>query len=273
MARKFADSAGVVVIGLGRFAKSLADELEREGVHVLAIDNDPKRVQELAGRWSHIVQADSTDVRAMEQLGIGEFSKAVIGMGNNLEASVLTAFVLRKLGVRTSGPRRSRPRSPRSCRRSGSPTSSAPNTRWASGWPTSSAAGCGTTSSSTTDTRSHAPSHHRASSGARSPMQRCADRFGVTVIGIKSPGRDVSHPTPTRWSTRATSSSSPGSGATSSGSLTSSSTAPPGQSWWRSPVSDPRRIGHLAATSQHTQPESSPMAAPPTTSTGQCAPM
>ena len=35
----------------------------------------------------------------MEQLGIGEFSKAVIGMGNNLEASVLTAFVLRKLGV------------------------------------------------------------------------------------------------------------------------------------------------------------------------------
>ena len=36
----------------------------------------------------------------MEQLGIGDFSKAVIGIGNNLEASVLTAFVLRKLGVR-----------------------------------------------------------------------------------------------------------------------------------------------------------------------------
>jgi trk system potassium uptake protein len=89
----------VVVIGLGRFAKSLADELEREGVHVLAIDNDPRRVQEFAGRWSHIVQADSTDIQAMEQLGIGEFSKVVIGIGNNLEASVLTAFVLRKLGV------------------------------------------------------------------------------------------------------------------------------------------------------------------------------
>jgi trk system potassium uptake protein TrkA len=99
LARNIADTAGVVVIGLGRFAKSLADELEREGVHVLAIDNNPRRVQDLAGRWSHIVQADSTDAQAMEQLGIGEFSKAVIGIGNNLEASLLTAFVLRKLGV------------------------------------------------------------------------------------------------------------------------------------------------------------------------------
>ena len=99
MARKIGQAGGVVVIGLGRFGKSLADELERDGVEVLAIDNDPKRVQDLAGRWTHIVQADSTDIQAMEQLGVGEFSKAVISIGHNLEASVLTAFVLRKLGV------------------------------------------------------------------------------------------------------------------------------------------------------------------------------
>ena len=99
MARKIGRSGGVVVIGLGRFGKSLADELERDGVEVLAIDNDPKRIQDHAGRWTHIVQADATDIQAMEQLGVGEFSKAVIGIGHNLEASVLTAFVLRKLGV------------------------------------------------------------------------------------------------------------------------------------------------------------------------------
>lgn len=99
MARKIARSEGVVVIGLGRFAKSLADELEREHVPVLAVDNNPQRVNEFAGRWTHIVEADSTDIQAMEQLGVGDFSKAVIGIGNHLEASVLTAFVLRKLGV------------------------------------------------------------------------------------------------------------------------------------------------------------------------------
>ena len=66
---------------------------------MLAIDQDAKLVQDLAGRWTHVVQADTTDIQAMEQLGVGEFSKAVIGIGSNLEASVLTAFVLRKLGV------------------------------------------------------------------------------------------------------------------------------------------------------------------------------
>ena len=99
MARRIGRGGGVVVIGLGRFGKSLADELERDGVEVLAIDNDLKRVQDLAGRWTHIVQADATDLQAMEQLGVAEFSKAVIAIGHNLEASVLTAFVLRKLGV------------------------------------------------------------------------------------------------------------------------------------------------------------------------------
>jgi trk system potassium uptake protein TrkA len=99
LAKKIPTSGGVVVIGLGRFGKSLADELERDDVQVLAIDHDAKRVQDLAGRWTHVVQADATDIQAMEQLGVGDFSKAVIGIGSNLEASVLTAFVLRKLGV------------------------------------------------------------------------------------------------------------------------------------------------------------------------------
>ena len=197
MARKFAASAGVVVIGLGRFAKSLADELEREGIHVLAIDNDPKRVQELAGRWSHIVQADSTDVRAMEQLGIGEFTKAVIGIGNNLEASVLTAFVLRKLGVADV---------------------------WAKAITTSQSEILSQVGVSHVVRPEHEMGE-RVAHLVRGRMQdyiefddgyaiarivpprgivgrtladaEVRDRFGVTVIGIKSPGRDVSHPKPT----------------------------------------------------------------------------
>jgi trk system potassium uptake protein TrkA len=100
LARNIADAGGVVVLGLGRFGKSLALELERDGVEVLGIERDAKRVQDLAGRITHVVQADSTDVEAMRQLSVGEFGRAVIGIGSDLEASVLTAFVLRSLGVR-----------------------------------------------------------------------------------------------------------------------------------------------------------------------------
>ncbi|NHA67557.1 potassium channel family protein [Phycicoccus flavus] len=94
------ESGGVVVLGLGRFGKALALELERDGVEVLGVDKDPKRVQDLAGRLTHVVQADTTDVEALRQLSVGEFRRAVVGIGSNLEASVLTAFVLRSLGVR-----------------------------------------------------------------------------------------------------------------------------------------------------------------------------
>ncbi len=90
---------GVVVIGLGRFGKSLALELMEEGTEVLGVDLDRKIVQSLAGRLTHVVQADSTDQDAMVQLSVGEFDRAVIGVGTDLEASILTASVVLNLGV------------------------------------------------------------------------------------------------------------------------------------------------------------------------------
>jgi trk system potassium uptake protein TrkA len=90
---------GVVVIGLGRFGKSLALELVEEGTEVLGIDSDRKVVDSLAGRLTHVVVADSTDEEAMRQLAVPEFDRAVIGVGTDLEASILSASVVLGLGV------------------------------------------------------------------------------------------------------------------------------------------------------------------------------
>lgn len=89
----------VAVIGLGRFGKSLALELVDDGVEVLGIDADAKVVQSLAGRLTHVVEADSTDEEAMRQLSLHEFDRAVIGIGTDLESSILSASVLLELGV------------------------------------------------------------------------------------------------------------------------------------------------------------------------------
>lgn len=89
----------VVVIGLGRFGKSLALELMAADIEVLGIDSSPRTVQDLASRLTHVVQADSTDDRAMRQLSVPDFDRAVIGIGSDLEASILTATVLMDLGV------------------------------------------------------------------------------------------------------------------------------------------------------------------------------
>ncbi|UUW91028.1 potassium channel family protein [Pimelobacter simplex] len=88
-------------MGLGRFGKSLALELEAEGTEVLGIDSDLQIVESLSGRITHVVQADTTNEEAMRQLAVAEFDRAVIGVGNHLEASVLSASVALSLGVPT----------------------------------------------------------------------------------------------------------------------------------------------------------------------------
>jgi trk system potassium uptake protein len=97
-----APSAGdsVVVIGLGRFGGQVADSLTRLGHEVLGIDSDMRIVQDWSDRLAHVVQADATDEDALRQLGVPELHRAVVGIGADLEASVLTVLALVEIGVR-----------------------------------------------------------------------------------------------------------------------------------------------------------------------------
>jgi trk system potassium uptake protein len=89
-----------MVIGLGRFGGGLATTLVGMGHEVLGVDVDPKTVQQLSGLLTHIVEADSTSEEAMRQLGAADFSTAVVAIGTDIEASILTTSVLTDLGVR-----------------------------------------------------------------------------------------------------------------------------------------------------------------------------
>jgi trk system potassium uptake protein TrkA len=89
----------VAVIGLGRFGGQVAESLLRLGHEVLGIDQDPHTVQFWADRLTHVVQTDSTDNESLQQLGLAEFGRAVVGIGSDLEASVLTVLTLVEVGV------------------------------------------------------------------------------------------------------------------------------------------------------------------------------
>ncbi len=90
----------VAVIGLGRFGTALALELARGGTEVLAVDNRPDIVQRMSGQLGHVVIADSTDAEALHEIGIADFSRVVVAIGTDLEASILTTALLSELGVR-----------------------------------------------------------------------------------------------------------------------------------------------------------------------------
>lgn len=89
---------GVLVIGLGRFGSSLATTMDRLGEDVLAVEKDPALVAQWTGRIP-LVEADASNPDALEQLGAKEFSAAVVGVGSSLEQSVLILGNLVDLGT------------------------------------------------------------------------------------------------------------------------------------------------------------------------------
>jgi trk system potassium uptake protein TrkA len=90
----------ILVVGLGRFGSALALTLTELGVEVMAIDSNGALVQRYADRLTHTVEADSTDESALRQLGVPDFHRAVVGIGEHMEASILTVSLLSELGVR-----------------------------------------------------------------------------------------------------------------------------------------------------------------------------
>ncbi|MCU1632737.1 MAG: potassium transporter [Micrococcaceae bacterium] len=99
MAERPAHNAPVLVIGLGRFGAATAEQLVRQGREVLAIERDPQLVQKFASILTHVVEADATNIDSLRQLGAQEFSAAVVGVGTSIESSVLITANLVDLGI------------------------------------------------------------------------------------------------------------------------------------------------------------------------------
>lgn len=86
----------VVVLGLGRFGRAVCQALSREGCEVLAIDKDPELVREISRSVTLAAQADVTSREALSQLGVGEYQRAVVAIGDAVEASLVCALVLKE---------------------------------------------------------------------------------------------------------------------------------------------------------------------------------
>ena len=92
------NNRSVLVVGLGRFGSSVAATLDELGQDVLAVDKDT----DLVNRWSSpipTVQEDMTDVLAVEQIDAGMFATAVVAIGDSIEASVITTGNLLDAGI------------------------------------------------------------------------------------------------------------------------------------------------------------------------------
>src|SRR5690606_19808590 len=85
-------ASSILVVGLGRFGGQVAASLVRLNHEVLAIDHDERIVQKWSDRLTHVVQADATDEDTLRQLGVQDLDRAIVGIGTDIEASVLTVL-------------------------------------------------------------------------------------------------------------------------------------------------------------------------------------
>jgi len=91
--------ARYAVIGLGLLGRTVARELAARGAEVIAIDMNQRLVQSIADEVALAVRLDSTDREALQSQGVGTVDAAIVAIGENFEAAVLTTAILKELGV------------------------------------------------------------------------------------------------------------------------------------------------------------------------------
>lgn len=87
------------IIGLGRFGSSIARTLYSMGYDVLGIDNSEEKVQSMADTMTYAVTADATDENTLKSLGLRNFDVVIVGIGQDIQASILVTLILKELGV------------------------------------------------------------------------------------------------------------------------------------------------------------------------------
>lgn len=90
----------VAVIGLGKFGSTVAKELTGRGAHVIAVDENAERVEALKESVTYAVVVNAIEENALRAVGIQNVDVAVVCIGEDVEANLLTTLLLKKMGIK-----------------------------------------------------------------------------------------------------------------------------------------------------------------------------
>ncbi|PWM45717.1 MAG: potassium transporter Trk [Clostridiales bacterium] len=89
-----------LIIGLGRFGKSVALTLTALGNEVLAVDKNPEIVEDVAPHVTHALSGECKDKQTLESLGVRNFDCIIVAMSESVESSILITLMLKDLGAK-----------------------------------------------------------------------------------------------------------------------------------------------------------------------------
>ncbi len=90
----------ILLIGLGRFGRHIALQLNRLGHEVMAVDSNEERVNEILPIVTNAQIGDSTNTEFLKSLGIRNFDVCIVTIGGNFQNSLETTSLLKELGAK-----------------------------------------------------------------------------------------------------------------------------------------------------------------------------
>ena len=88
----------ILLIGLGRFGKHIALQLNQLGHQVMAIDQDETRVNEILPFVTNAQIGDSTNQEFLKSLGVDNYDVCIVTVGNDFQSSLETTSLLKEMG-------------------------------------------------------------------------------------------------------------------------------------------------------------------------------
>ena len=90
----------ILLIGLGRFGRHIALQLNKLGHEVMAVDSNEERVNAILPIVTNAQIGDSTNTEFLKSLGIGNFDVCIVTIGENFQNSLETTSLLKELGAK-----------------------------------------------------------------------------------------------------------------------------------------------------------------------------
>ena len=90
----------ILLIGLGRFGRHIALQLNKLGHEVMAVDSNEERVNKILPIVTNAQIGDSTNTEFLKSLGIGNFDVCIVTIGGNFQNSLETTSLLKELSAK-----------------------------------------------------------------------------------------------------------------------------------------------------------------------------
>ncbi len=90
----------ILIIGLGRFGTYMAKKFTELGNHVMVLDTDEEKIDEMLPYVTSAQIGDGTKTSVLDSIGVDNFDLCVVCVGENFQASLETTSLLKEAGAK-----------------------------------------------------------------------------------------------------------------------------------------------------------------------------